>query len=119
MIRGHCHCGNISLEIPLLTTTATECNCSICRRYGALWGYFTQPEVKVIDQGAGLEQYVWGDQCIEFQRCKGCGCVTHYTAAPGTGSERLAVNYRMFDAVVQQALIIRHFDGADSWRYLD
>ncbi|EOV1090372.1 hypothetical protein ACOLXF_000007 [Vibrio fluvialis] len=94
-------------------------NCSICRRYGALWGYFTQPEVKVIDQGAGLEQYVWGDQCIEFQRCKGCGCVTHYTAAPGTGSERLAVNYRMFDSVVQQALTIRHFDGADSWRYLD
>ncbi|USP07210.1 aldehyde-activating protein [Vibrio sp. LQ2] len=119
MIRGHCHCGNISLEIPRLTTTATECNCSICRRYGALWGYFTQPEVKVIDQGAGLEQYVWGDQCIEFQRCKGCGCVTHYKAAPGTGSERLAVNYRMFDAVVQQALTIRHFDGADSWRYLD
>lgn len=70
MIRGHCHCGNISLEIPRLTTTATECNCSICRRYGALWGYFTQPEVKVIDQGRVLNSMYGVINVLSFSAVK-------------------------------------------------
>ena len=39
MIRASCHCGAVCLEIDAAPAEVTECNCSICRRYGGLWAY--------------------------------------------------------------------------------
>ena len=35
--RGSCHCGRITFEFDGEVGVAIECNCSICRRKGALW----------------------------------------------------------------------------------
>lgn len=40
MIRTSCHCGAVGFEIETAPTEVTECNCSICRRYGVLWAYY-------------------------------------------------------------------------------
>jgi len=40
MHTGSCHCGAVQLEIPSAPDHLTNCNCSICWRYGALWAYF-------------------------------------------------------------------------------
>lgn len=38
-LKGTCHCGAVrwTFEAPLESITA--CNCTTCRRYGALWAY--------------------------------------------------------------------------------
>ncbi|UIP28771.1 GFA family protein [Photobacterium sp. TLY01] len=119
MYQGQCHCGNVRLTIARLTETATRCNCSLCHRYGALWGYLTESEVAVQVGESGTEYYEHGDKCIHFHRCKRCGCVTHYSSAPASGSDRLAVNYSMFSAREIRPIRIRLFDGADTWQFID
>jgi hypothetical protein len=34
---GSCHCGTIRITIAGDPADAPQCNCSICRRTGALW----------------------------------------------------------------------------------
>ena len=36
---GSCHCGAIGITLEDDPVEASECNCSICRRTGALWTY--------------------------------------------------------------------------------
>jgi hypothetical protein len=37
MISTTCHCGAVHISIPRAPDTLTNCDCSICRRYGLLW----------------------------------------------------------------------------------
>ena len=101
MYSGQCHCGNVTLTIRRLTNVATKCNCSLCRRYAALWGYLTEPEVNIAVGKYELKSYEHGDKCISFQHC-----------------DRAAVNYNMFSGDLIEAIQIRYFDGADSWEYI-
>jgi len=39
MLEGQCHCGSVSWKFDLVPDGATACNCTVCRRYGALWIY--------------------------------------------------------------------------------
>ncbi|WP_435448295.1 GFA family protein [Vibrio navarrensis] len=119
MITGRCHCGNVELSIPELTEAATSCNCSICSRYGAIWGYFTESDVEVKVGQAGLSSYCYGDKFINFNRCNECGCITHYTSTKPSPGSRLAVNYRMFPPSQASQVKVRLFDGADTWQFLD
>jgi hypothetical protein len=39
MIKGSCHCGALSWSFDGMPESVTACNCTLCRRYGALWIY--------------------------------------------------------------------------------
>ena len=114
-----CHCGKVRIEIDELPETVSECNCSICRRYGALWGYYTREQVRLDAAPGALTAYVWGDRTIQFWHCRDCGCLTHYESVDKHARSRVAINARMLPLEVLQSLPVRHFDGADSWKYLD
>ena len=49
MIEGACHCGAVRWQFDGMPDGATACNCTVCRRYGALWAYDYENE----DQSAG------------------------------------------------------------------
>lgn len=119
MFNASCHCQNVRIEVAVLPATVTECNCSICRRYGALWAYYTRDQVKLIAGDAALSVYSWGDRTIEFCHCRQCGCVTHYESTDKHARSRFAVNARMLPPEVMDSLPVRHFDGAGSWEYVD
>ena len=40
MLIATCHCAAVKVEVPRRPRRLTECNCSICRRYGTLWAYY-------------------------------------------------------------------------------
>lgn len=97
MIRTTCHCGAVKIAIPRQPDTITQCNCSICRRYGVLWAYFTEREVEIDAGETASAEYIWGDRMIAFVRCGHCGCVTHWRELPEPGADaRMGVNVRMF-----------------------
>ena len=64
-------------------------------------------------------RYVWGDETLAFVSCKACGCTTHWESLDQETSPRMAVNCAMAEPADIAGLRIRHFDGAESWRYLD
>lgn len=119
MIEASCHCGAVRLQAPELPEILKECNCSICRRYGARWAYYTQAQVEVHAKPGALKPYVWGDKKIEFYHCTGCGCVTHYDSVKKGPEHRRAINARGFDPESVASVRVRLLDGADTWEYLD
>jgi hypothetical protein len=89
---------------------AGECNCSICRRTGALWTYGSPSRVTVMGEGVG---YVQGDKTMTLWHCATCGIITHWTALDPT-YDRMGINLRLFDPALWGALPRRFIDGA-SW----
>ncbi|MBM4385890.1 MAG: GFA family protein [Deltaproteobacteria bacterium] len=84
MIRAACHCTAVRFEIAEQPEWVLDCNCTICRRYGALWTYFEgadQAKLLATPSRDATEAYVWGDRILEFRRCRTCGCVYHMQTA--------------------------------------
>lgn len=119
MIRASCHCGAVRLEIARRPRQLTECNCSICRRYGARWAYYSREGVRVVGERGATSSYTWRNGIREFHRCQRCGCVTHYQRARQRGGGTIAVNTRMMEAEAIAGVRIRRLDGAATWKYLD
>jgi len=107
---GTCHCGAIHITIEDDPVEASECNCSICRRTGALWTYRSPRQVVVTGGGKG---YVQGDATLTLWHCPTCGVITHWTPRD-PDYDRMGINLRLFDLVVWETLPRRFVDGA-SW----
>ncbi len=53
---------------------------------------------------------MWGDKTLSFNRCKKCGCMTHYTVV-GDTKPRVAVNCRMLEREEFDRLESEQSDG--------
>ncbi len=105
---GSCHCGAINLTLAEDPTVMAVCNCSICRRIGALWYHCLPAVVTVTGEATG---YVQGDCMLTTWHCGTCGCTTHWTPID-PDYQRMAVNLRMFDPALQTGLPLKEIDGA-------
>jgi len=114
-----CHCGAITLEVKRAPRTLTECNCSICRRYGTLWAYYNESTVRVRSARGARASYAWGPKNLLFNHCKRCACITHHQRARKTAQSTVGVNARLFDPAVIARARVRKLDGADTWKYLE
>lgn len=119
MLSTTCHCGAVTLTIPRAPTSLTNCSCSICRRYGSLWAYYSADEVTVSAAPGATTAYAWGHKTLQFVRCTGCGCVTHWEPIVPERGSRMGVNARNFDPLMLGSVAIRRLDGADTERYID
>ena len=119
MITASCHCGAVQIEVDALPKTLTQCTCSICHRYGALWAYRTRRTARVVAGQDNETAYVWNDKVIEFYHCNICGCMTRYEDVEKETGSRIAVNARMMPAEEIAGIRVRTFDGARTWKYLD
>ncbi|HEY3776588.1 MAG TPA: GFA family protein [Rhizomicrobium sp.] len=118
MIESSCHCGAVKLEIAEAPETVTDCNCSICRRYGVLWAYYSPKDVRIVADTNATDIYVWDDRSLEFHRCRHCGCVTHW-APVDKSTDRMGVNARLMAPEILAAARVRRLDGANTWQFLD
>lgn len=118
MLSAACHCGLVRVEIPWRPRTLTNCNCSICRRYGTLWAYYRFAEVKITARRGSTASYAWGDKSLRFVRCARCGCIVNWERSSGREKGRVGVNARLFEPDLLGSPRIRRLDGAKTWRYL-
>ena len=116
MIKASCHCGAVCLEIDAAPTEVTDCNCSICRRYGTLWAYYSSQQVH--RSGGATDIYMCNEKNLKLHRCSVCGCVL-YWAPRDPKLDRMGVNTRLMDHEILARAKIRRLDGADTWKYLD
>jgi hypothetical protein len=113
-LAGACHCGAVRLEALRAPRQLTDCNCSICRRYGALWAYYSQKTARVRSARGATSAYTRPGGRLEFHHCVRCGCLTHYSSGA-----RLALNARMFPPEELAGVRVRRLDGAKSWRVME
>lgn len=121
MLTGSCHCGAVSWTIDDIPGAAVACNCTICSRYGVIWGYGIVGDT--VHLKGETNSYLRADQgAIEFHACPTCLCVTHYVStAPLEGATdrfRAAVNLRMCDPNDVAGIPVKHFEGRHTWTTL-
>jgi hypothetical protein len=114
MVEATCHCGAIRIALETAPSEVTDCNCSICRRYGVLWAYDSPSRVRLTPAEGATDVYLTGDRMIEFHRCKACGCVTHW-APLDKSRDRMGFNARLLPPEILAAARVKHLDGADTW----
>ena len=114
MVQGSCHCGAVHWRFEGIPESATACNCTVCRRYGALWAYDHEGEGIVVS--GPTQAYVRG-KAIGFHFCPACGCVAYWRSlAPDKeGRRRIAVNLRLTEPEAVARIPIDRFDGLDSF----
>jgi len=131
-VTGSCHCGAVRIAVPGAPEWAARCNCSICRRTGALVAYYRPDEVQVDGETA---TYLTGDRLIRFHHCPACACHTHWSANPealdgelpdelrDVLATRMGINARLLDGYAERdgrslidgrELELRFFDNADA-----
>src|SRR5689334_13796706 len=96
MIEGSCHCGALKWRFKPEPEGATACNCTACRRYGALWIYDYEGSGVTVTGPA--QAYVRG-KALSFNFCPTCGCVAFWRGSQveKDGRRRMAVNVRLAD----------------------
>jgi hypothetical protein len=118
MLTGSCHCGALTWTFEGDPGSVTACNCTVCRRYGALWIYGWEGE-NVTASGPSTV-YSRGTE-IGFHFCPSCGSLAFYKGLNTNeqGRRRMVANLRMADdpAIVAD-LPIDHFDGLERFEDL-
>src|SRR5215217_1032725 len=117
MMKGSCHCGAVQIKLARKPRRLTSCNCSICRRYSALWAYYDRAQVKILAGKAATAGYSWGDKQIRFVRCATCGCVINWQYLDRSKT-RVGVNVSNFEPADIASIRVRRLDGAKTWKFL-
>ena len=112
MLTATCHCGAVRVEVPGPPPSIADCNCSVCRRYGVLWAYYKQSEVRVLAEPSATDEYVWGRKVLRFVRCRVCGCVTHWERIVPVEGSKMGINARNFDPGALGPVPTVFLDGA-------
>ena len=78
--KSTCHCGAVELEIKLPDgiVDARRCNCSICRRKGAIVGSVPLSGLTVVSGVEKLMLYQFDSKEAEHYFCSICGIYTHH-----------------------------------------
>lgn len=113
-----CHCGAVRIHVRRTPRTVTQCNCSLCRRYGAVWAYCAARSVTIEAPAGGLERYSWRRRVRAYFRCSTCGCVTHYKYLKKWGQGTIGVNATQFEPGILKDARLRRLDGARTWKFL-
>ncbi len=110
MLEGSCHCGAVRIRLPGLPAYGNRCRCSICRRYGLVWGYFPHATVAIIGHPEATVFYARDPKGLRFVRCRGCGCVTHWEP-PADDDGRIGINLNLFEPSELDAVPVRETEG--------
>ena len=117
-IQGTCLCKTVELGVARLPRQVTQCNCSVCRRYGTLWAYYRRSAVSLDAPRGALEDCSRRARGLKFVRCRSCGCVIAWNG-PGKGrDQRMGINTRLLDHALMAAVPVKVLDGDKSWRTL-
>jgi hypothetical protein len=111
MLSAICHCHAVRFEIDQAPAWVLDCNCSVCRRYGALWAYYRKGGLRLLSDPDATFAYLWGDKSLAFHHCKTCGCTTHLQAADVPGRPAFGINARLILGVDRE-MPVRQIDNA-------
>ena len=121
MISGHCHCNAVQWTYLAHIDEATICNCSACRRYGALWAYgYDGEDVRIAAPQDRLSSHIWGSRSLSFDFCNNCGNLVCWRGlhTSESGKRRIAVNLRLAEPEDIAQVPLRRFDGLGSFEDL-
>ena len=76
-----CHCENVELEVNIPEAgfpKLMRCNCSLCKRKGAVMSPLPKENVKLVKGQDSLKLYQYHTKVAEHYFCSNCGIYTHH-----------------------------------------
>ena len=76
-----CHCEKVELEVSIPEVGFTKlirCNCSLCKRKGAVMSPLPKENVKLVKGQDSLKLYQYHTKVAEHYFCSNCGIYTHH-----------------------------------------
>lgn len=85
--KGSCHCGAVEFEVDLENglENVRRCNCSLCRRKGAIIASVPISRLRVTKGADMLTLYQWNTMTAKHYFCKVCGIYTHHQRRSNPG----------------------------------
>ena len=118
MLTVSCLCGGLSVSTSALPDYVNECNCTLCRKAGALWAYYAPEQVSVSGEAKRVRRRDKSDPMVDVQFCPDCGSTTHFTLTGSAirrfGKTMMGVNLRLAREDQLVGVEVRYPDGA-SW----
>ncbi|HEU0098956.1 MAG TPA: aldehyde-activating protein [Allosphingosinicella sp.] len=115
MLSLSCLCGRIRVETAKPPDFIHECNCTLCSKSGARWGYFHPSEVRVEGAAEGYCREDTEEPNALLQFCLACGVTTHFVLTQGAvakhGDVVMGVNMRLADEADLAGVELRFPDG--------
>jgi hypothetical protein len=117
-VHGNCLCGAVSVTIDARPEFINDCNCSLCRKSGAAWGYF--PSASATATGTTVS-FVRRDKAVpsvEIHSCASCAATTHFVLTSAfrernEGVDVVGVNMRLFEPEDLDGVEVRFPNGRD------
>lgn len=107
---GSCHCGVVMFEVRTTLAPARRCNCSLCRRKGAVMASVEAEDFKLLGGEDQLALYQFNTRTAKHYFCKRCGIYTFHR--PRMNPAIYRVNVGCLDGVDPLALETELVDGA-------
>ena len=107
--RGSCHCGRVSFELEGEVKYAIDCNCSICRRKGALWHGTADAGLRILSGESELQLYQFNTMTAKHYSCRHCGISPF--SRPRLDPSVWVVNIRCLEGMDLASLPVHTFDG--------
>ncbi|NOH95678.1 GFA family protein [Vibrio sp. 99-70-13A1] len=78
--KASCHCGSVVLELSLPNgiEKPRRCDCSICRRKGAIVGSVKLDGIRIVNGHDFLKLYQFNTNTAKHYFCSNCGIYTHH-----------------------------------------
>ncbi|KKC23939.1 GFA family protein [Sphingomonas sp. SRS2] len=115
MINLSCLCGQIRVEVAKRPDFIHECNCLLCSKTGARWGYFHPSEVAIDGATKGYCRADKEEPAAEIRFCETCGSTTHFSlttsAVAKFGDTMMGVNMLLADEADLAGVELRFPDG--------
>lgn len=110
-LKGSCHCGAVTLSVhlPQGTKPSNYCDCSLCRRKGAIMLTATLDGLTINSGADRLTLYQFNSHTAKHYFCSICGIYTHHQRR--SNSNEYGVNAGIFDALDLRALTPYMADG--------
>lgn len=107
--RGSCHCGAVRFEVDARIDHVRSCDCSICRKRGALNFRVARENFRLLTSWASLTLYQWGSKTAKDYFCSKCG-ILPFRRPSALTPEELKNGAESFDG---WAVNVRCLEGVD------
>ncbi|WP_414694352.1 GFA family protein [Phenylobacterium sp.] len=107
---GSCHCGRVRFEVQVELDHVRVCDCSICRRRGALIHRVLDSDFKLLTPLENLSRYKFHTRQATDYFCPNCGILPF--RRPRTAPNLWAVNVRCLDGVDLDAIPVKRVHGS-------
>ena len=110
-----CLCSRVRIAVTRRPDHINACNCLLCSRSGAHWGYFDPAEVSVTGTTATYCREDKPNPAARLHFCPTCGTTTHWTLTDSAiakfGNGLVGVNMRLANERDLAGVQLRYPDG--------